>query len=260
MSAKEIRRLAWEDLAAKQFWPFVGGYFVLNLIMGMIILSSILIVVAGVVIAALPAISAGETDATADDLLRYAQCVRYLVPTLVGFCIASIPLLYGFGYFTWGSVQMALAASQRNFKFEQCLSGWGRGWKMCWTKLVELTYVQLWSLLFIVPGIVKAFAYAMTPFVQVEHPDWNAEQCITESRRLMDGNKWRYFCLNLSFFGWWALCIAASVMPFVRIVGGLSQYLLMPYVLTAQARFYDCVKAEKAHALDDGQRTCGTVC
>ena len=74
----------------------------------------------------------------------------------------------------------------------------------------------LWFLLLIVPGIIKGFSYAMTPYIAVDHPDWTANQCITESRRIMDGNKWRYFCLNMLF--------------------------LQPYVQSACAAFYEDIK------------------
>lgn len=154
-------------------------------------------------------------------------------------CVASVPILYAIGYFTWGGIRMSLATVRHELRFRHCLSGWGHGWKMCWTALVQLTYVQLWLLLFIVPGIVKSFSYAMTPYLQVDHPDWTATRCITESRRLMNGNKWRFLCLNFSFIGWWTLAVAALLVPFL---GGLAQYLLMPYFSTSVARFYEEVK------------------
>ena len=63
-------------------------------------------------------------------------------------------------------------------------------------------YVALWSLLLFIPGVVKAYSYAMTPYIMAEHPGLTANEAITESRRIMDGNKWRLFCLHLSFIGW----------------------------------------------------------
>lgn len=67
-------------------------------------------------------------------------------------------------------------------------------------------YVALWSLLLLIPGVVKAYSYAMTPYIMAEHPGLTANEAITESRRIMDGNKWRLFCLDLSFLGWELLC------------------------------------------------------
>ena len=60
--------------------------------------------------------------------------------------------------------------------------------------------------LLVIPGIVKTYSYAMTPYIMSEHPSLTANEAITESRRIMDGNKWRLFCLDFSFIGWELLC------------------------------------------------------
>lgn len=237
LKAKEVRQLAWNDLRAGQYWSFVGGHFVLTLIcLAFAVAGIIAIIVSAVFMSS----RMGDIKAV-EEMFR----LEILLPTMLFSCIAAVPLLYSFGYMTWGQIRMALAAANHELKFEHCLSGWGHGWKMCWTVLVATFYLQFWFLLLIVPGIVKAFSYAMTTYVQVEHPDWTSNQCITESRRLMDGNKWRYFCLNVSFIGWWLLVAAASVVP---VVGNFAQYFLIPYSNTAGARFYCEVKREKAAA------------
>lgn len=75
-------------------------------------------------------------------------------------------------------------------------------------------YVALWSLLLFIPGVVKAYSYAMTPYIMAEHPGLTANEAITESRRIMDGNKWRLFCLDLSFLGWELLCTLPMLIGF----------------------------------------------
>lgn len=64
--------------------------------------------------------------------------------------------------------------------------------------LLISVYTLLWTLLFIIPGLVKAYSYAMTPYIMAEHPFLTANEAITESRRIMDGNKWRLLCLDFS--------------------------------------------------------------
>lgn len=98
--------------------------------------------------------------------------------------------------------------------------------------------VRVFFLRLIIPGIIKSFSYAMTPYIAVDHPDWTATQCITESRRIMYGNKWRYFCLNISFIGWYLLLIPAAFVP----CGSFAQLFLQPYVQTACAAFYEDIK------------------
>lgn len=231
LRAKDIRELAWDDLAAKQYWPFVGGYFVASLIYGAIMVLAIVALVIAIAALRLQGVPA-------DEVFR----PEYFLPIAVFSSIAAVPILYGWGFSTWSFTCMALAAANRELRFEHCLSGWGHGWKMCWTVLVVMTYVSLWSLLLIVPGILKSLSYAMTVYVQVEHPDWTANQCIDESCRLMEGNRWRLFCLGVSFIGWYLLLIVASLVP---IAGNFSHYFLMPYTLTAISRFYFEIKREK---------------
>ena len=73
-------------------------------------------------------------------------------------------------------------------------------------KFLQGLYIALWSLLLVIPGIVKTYSYAMTPYIMSEHPSLTANEAITESRRIMNGNKWRLFCLDFSFIGWELLC------------------------------------------------------
>ena len=68
--------------------------------------------------------------------------------------------------------------------------------------LMTQIFTFLWSLLFIIPGIVKAFAYSMAYYIKIDHPDYDWNACIKESMRIMRGHKWELFVLELSFIGW----------------------------------------------------------
>ena len=68
----------------------------------------------------------------------------------------------------------------------------GRLWDGFCLKFLQGLYVALWSLLLVIPGIVKSYSYAMAPYIMAEHPALTANEAITESRRIMDGNKWRH--------------------------------------------------------------------
>ena len=69
-------------------------------------------------------------------------------------------------------------------------------------KFLRTLFIVLWSLLFIIPGIVKGLSYAMTPFILEDHPEMTASQAIKASMQLMDGHKMDLFILGLSFIGW----------------------------------------------------------
>ena len=96
-------------------------------------------------------------------------------------------------------------------------------------RLLKGVYVFLWSLLFIVPGIIAAYSYAMTEYILAEHPELTANEALAASKEMMDGNKWRLFCLHFSFIGWSILC--AFTM-------GIGNLWLNPYKNAATAAFY----------------------
>ena len=90
-------------------------------------------------------------------------------------------------------------------------------------------YIFLWSLLLFVPGIVKTYSYAMTPYILADHPEMTANEAITASRQLMDGHKGELFWLRLSFLGWVLLNIFTL---------GIGSLFLNPYMNAAEAAFY----------------------
>ena len=76
-------------------------------------------------------------------------------------------------------------------------------------------YILLWSLLLIVPGIMATYSYAMTDYILAEHPELTASEAIAQSKALMDGSRWRLFCLHLSFIGWGivgSLCLGVGTL------------------------------------------------
>jgi len=105
---------------------------------------------------------------------------------------------------------------------------------MCGMLLMDI-YIILWTLLFIIPGIIMSFAYAMTPYILVDEPQLPIAEAITKSRRMMNGHKFDLFCLYLSFIGWFILCMLTL---------GIGFFWLVPYVKTAVAAFYEDLKAE----------------
>lgn len=92
------------------------------------------------------------------------------------------------------------------------------GTGFCMNFLVGL-YTILWAMLFVIPGIIKEYSYAMTPYILAEHPEMTANEAITRSREIMDGNKWRLFCLGFSFIGWSLLCSLPTLIALGAILG-----------------------------------------
>ncbi len=90
-------------------------------------------------------------------------------------------------------------------------------------------YTLLWSFLLIIPGIIAALSYAMTPFILEEHPELTANEAIRRSKELMRGHKTDLFILELTFIGWSLLCILTL---------NLGHIALNPYKNAAYAVFY----------------------
>ncbi len=102
--------------------------------------------------------------------------------------------------------------------------------------LLQAVFTALWSLLFIIPGIIKSYSYAMASYIQQDQPNKDWKFCLNESISWMEGHKWQLFCLDLSFIGWYivgALCLGIGVL-FVE-----------PYHQVARANFYEALKATK---------------
>ena len=70
------------------------------------------------------------------------------------------------------------------------------------TMLLRTVFTALWTLLLIIPGIIKSYEYRMIPYILAENPDLEWREVFSISRRMMDGEKWNAFILDLSFLGW----------------------------------------------------------
>ena len=95
-------------------------------------------------------------------------------------------------------------------------------------------FIWLWSLLFIVPGIIKAYQYRLVPYIMSENPNMNFKDAQAESTRLMQGNKWKSFVLDLSFIGWDILSLLTWGMLEIFYVG--------PYKASTDAALYESLK------------------
>ena len=96
-------------------------------------------------------------------------------------------------------------------------------------RLLRGLYMFLWSLLFIIPGIVAGFSYAMTDYILAENPELTASEAIEQSKSMMYGNRFRLLCLKFSFIGWDIL----ATLSF-----GIGHFWLTPYKQAAYAAFY----------------------
>lgn len=100
-------------------------------------------------------------------------------------------------------------------------------------------FTALWSLLFVIPGIIKALSYYMTMYILAENPEIGALEAINRSKAMMDGHKMELFVLQLSFIGWYLLC---------GVTFGIAGIWVIPYVNATMANFYNSIKNTVAEA------------
>jgi len=112
----------------------------------------------------------------------------------------------------------------------EVLYGFERFGKALGLYLLMSLFILLWTLLFIIPGIIAAYRYSLSFFILADNPDIGIMQAINESKRMMRGNKWKLFCLELSFIGWMLLCIPTL---------GIGFLWLLPYITASITAFYD---------------------
>ena len=146
--------------------------------------------------------------------------------TGIGELILIGPLGFGLAL-----IFLSLARGKESVDFGDLLKGFTDGGfvRLLLLGLLQNIFIILWYLLFIIPGIVKTYSYSMSYYLAIDHPDWDWKQCIDESRRIMDGNKWKLFVLDLSFIGWYIVGMLAC---------GIGVLWVYPYNEAARAEFY----------------------
>ena len=170
---------------------------------------------------------------------RYWYCVAVtvLVSLFVTACtsftlglgglILSGPITAGYCYFFTQVFQGRGAEVDVGTPFSVGFTNFGRklGGHL-WMSL----FVWLWSLLFVIPGVIKAYSYAMTSYILGDCPNVRAKDALKLSMRMMAGHKWELFVFHLSFIGWQLL------NGFT--VGLLGIFYVTPYMNTSLAGYY----------------------
>lgn len=190
---------------------------------------------------------AGQTIFSTSNGLN-SDVQAFLVGSFIYVMIAA--LILGAVYFILGSI-ISVGYARFNLNLVDRLEGsfedlfaYFSYWKTtAAAKFLQNIYILLWSLLFVIPGIIASFSYAMTDYILAENPEMSASEAISRSKEMMEGNRLRLFCLEFSFIGWSILC--AFTM-------GIGNLWLTPYRQAATAAFYREVSGTEHRAYDNG--------
>ncbi len=199
-----------------------GAVFVTSLIVGLI--SSLLIT-----------IMPGANQLL---IIFLSWLITLLVESLVGMGVSGN---MGIGL---AAVNIDLVRGEGHISIRKFLDGFKNFFDNFILGFMVTLQVSLWSLLFVVPGIYVALSYALVFHVKHDHPEYTWRDCLDESERLMTGNRWRYFKLIFSFWGWIIVSFFATC--------GVGTPWALAYMETSVAVFYEQVQAEKDSLIVDG--------
>lgn len=165
------------------------------------------------------------------DIMGLMAASRWYGVFLLGIILVIGPFLVGYV----NSFKKLLVEGDDRITANSFREGFKPYWRSVWAYLFRGILITLWSLLLVIPGIIKSLSYAMTMYIVKDHPELTVNEAIDLSKDMMYGHKYDLFYLYISFIGWYLLSILTL---------GIGTFWLMPYIQTAQASFYEDVKAE----------------
>lgn len=231
MEASMIRKRARSNLAGN--WGLsVGVAVVASLLGGLIISGSFLPSLNEEVSASFPWLK--ELAETLNRGIQIGNVTFSFRSGIFGFAAFLIGGVLQLGYAQFLLKQHDGQDTEFNDLFSQ-FDRFGAGFAQ---QFLRNLYVALWSLLFIIPGIIKSYGYAMTPFLMADNHNLSASEAIDLSQQIMDGHKMDLFILELTFLGWDLL--AALTL-------NLGNIFLNPYKNAAYAAFYRQLLAENQY-------------
>ena len=149
--------------------------------------------------------------------------------------VGSVLALFIAGPMLVGISMFSLSLSRgENARLEQIFEGFKNYGTVLGAYLLMVLFIFLWMLLLIIPGIIAAIAYSQTFYILAEDDTIGSMDALKKSKEMMDGYKWKYFCLGLRFIGWTLLCILTL---------GIGFLWLSPYIQISYAKFYEDIKA-----------------
>ena len=148
------------------------------------------------------------------------------IMSLVSFVISIVVFIITVGFTDY----MVKFIKGKDYKLELLFSKFGDWSRLIGVYLLQVIFIVLWTLLFIIPGIIKAIAYSLVPYLLADdkYKDLSATEVLKKSEELMKGHKWDFVVLNLSFIGWHLLA------PFTLFI---LEIWILPYQQVAITKF-----------------------
>ncbi|MGI6754556.1 MAG: DUF975 family protein [Atopobiaceae bacterium] len=185
-------------------------------------------------------VAVAATDAPAEDVIEYSSIdaaligsaiVALIIIVLLALAISLVIAAFIALPLHVGSLRFSILNLEKPAKVQEVMAAFDNSYLNVVKTMViyELRLVG-WTLLFIIPGIYKAYEYRMVPYLMAEHPGMSYQDAFDQSRSLMDGNKWQAFVLDLSFIGW-------EILSGLTL-GILEVFYVAPYRMQTNAALY----------------------
>lgn len=166
---------------------------------------------------------------------------RSVMAWLLGVAVSALTQVFNVGYCSY-----ALKLSRGvQTKYGDLLDGFNHFFKILALYIVTSLFVYLWSLLFIIPGIAASYRYRQAYYILLENPNITVMEALRRSKAVMRGHKLELFFLDVSFIGWYFLCIITMNILYIW---------KMPYFEVTYANFYNLVSGRDWWS-DDGGRS-----
>ncbi len=166
-----------------------------------------------------------------------ASAVYLIALTVIGFIpglnsistIATIPLAFGLS--VWF---LRFKRTGQDQEIGTLFVGFSDFKRVFVTLFLMQIYTMLWSMLLVVPGVIKGLSYSMTTYILQDEPELSNNAAIEKSMAMMEGHKMQLFLMSLNFMMW------------TIISCGIGMFIVIPYMQTTMAAFYEEVKSDYA--------------
>lgn len=168
----------------------------------------------------------------------YDYIYNLLIPRLpsLAACLVNLALQLVMAVVFAGFVLFLMNTIRRTGAcFGNLLDGFGMFGRIILLNILTNLFVMLWSLLFVVPGIIAAYRYRMALYLLLDHPEMSVMQCIRESKRMMKGHKGELFVMDLSFLGW-------AILESIPVFGYAVQVWTTPYIRMSYVLYYEALR------------------
>ena len=221
LKSKELRAKAWNSLKGK-YWKA----FLVVLVLGALVsIGTGLVTYAQSMTEIVDAVDPSQMDST----MKLGAMVITVAALAVSIAGLLISIFVG-NAATVGLSHYFIKNTESKPSFADAFSGFKVKYRRnVGTLLVMGIKLALWSILFVIPGIIKSYEYAIIPYILADDATISSKDAFKKARAMMKGNKWRLFKLNFSFIGWYLLCILTL---------GIGTFFLLPYINAATAEFY----------------------